>query len=358
MNPPDFRDFVFDALHSDNAEKLLELVSGYEPLNGDLPNQSENEALVALGKFGASGRTSRYKPMVATLIEKGLQPDLTSCAYLGLIERAKALVAQDPNLVNVQNGDGVFPLHAAAERGDLTMVTWLCEVGANPRSLATDGELPVVGALHAGPWKSTRAEAVVDFLAPLCGLDEQLWFASGRGDVERVKLLLNEKTTNVDEPDEGGVTPLFHACHNNQPDIVRLLLDAGADSNRATDAGDTPLATACLHSLSQECDPEIIAMLLEAGANETIEAAVIGENIELIRSYTREHSSILASSATFSPLYYAVHTGRDRALEVLVELGARPDDELWSHIVRIFKEDERFLQRLKAATGRKEKQTD
>lgn len=358
MNPSDFRDQILEALLSDDTEKLSALVNSYEPLSGASPNAAENEALVAIGKFGCSGRTSRFRPFVEILIEKGLQPDLTSCAYLGLFDRAKALVARNPDLTNALNGEGITPLHAAAERGDTVMVSWLWEAGADPRMLSSDGELPITRALHAGPWKSERAVDVVDFLAPLCDLDRQLWFAAGRGDVEGVRSILSEASVNVDEPDATGETPLFHACHNNQSEIVRLLLDAGADANLATGAGDTPLATACLHTLSQECDRSIITMLLEAGANETIEAAVVGENIEFIRSYVQEHPGVLASKATFNPMYYAVHTGRARSLEALVELGARPDDELWKNVLRIFADDERLLRRLRAATGRRETQAD
>lgn len=358
MTPQEFRDQVLEALYADNARQLDELVDAYEPVNDATPDAIENETLVALGKFGYSGRTSRYKRNVATLIEKGLRPDLTSCAYLGLVDQAKSLVDQDATVVNSQNYEGRSPLHAAAERGDLTMVTWLCEAGADPRQQAADGELPIVRAMHAGPWKAVSATEIVDFLAPLCGLDQQLWFAAGRGDVESVRSILSQRSVNVDEPDEVGETPLFHACHNNQPEIVRLILDAGADPNLATASGDTPLATACLHSLSQECDPDIITMLLEAGAIQTIEAAVVGENLEFIRSYTQEHPDVLASDASFNPLYYAVHTGRAKSLETLVELGARPDDDLWIHVVRIFGKDERLLQRFRAATGREETQAD
>ena len=352
LKPQDFRDQVLAALYADDTQKLSELVEAYEPLGDDSTDPSENEALVAIGKFGYSGRTSRYKPFVHALLENGLQPELATCAYFGLVDRAAALVARDPRLVNALNEAGITPLHAAAERGDLETVTWLCEVGADTRKLSSDDELPIVRALHAGPWKSERALDVVDFLAPLCGLERQLWFAAGRGDTESVKSILADASTKVDEFDNAGETPLFHSCHNNQPEIVRLLLDSGADPNLATATGETPLDTACLHSLSQECDPKIITMLLQAGANETIEAAVVGENIEFIRSYAQAHPDALASNATLNPMYYAVHTGRARSLEALVELGARPDDELWKNTLRIFADDERLLRRLRAALGR------
>ena len=358
MTPLEFREQVLEALYSESSELLDELVDAYEPRQDAIPDHNENEALVAIGKFGCSGRTSRYKPHIDTLLKNGLQPNLTSCAYLGLMEQAKSLVDHDASAVNTPNNEGVHPLHAAAERGDLVMVKWLCDTGADPSKHSSDDELPILRAMHAGPWNSTPALDVVNFLSSLCGLDQHLWFAAGRGDVDRVRLLLNKEITNVDESDGAGVTSLFHACHNNHPEVVRLLLEAGADPNRATGSGDTPLATACLHSLSQECDLAIISMLLEAGATETIEAAVIREDIDYIRSYVQDHPHVLASDTSLHPLYYAVHTGQARSLETLVELGARPDDELWEHIFRIFKDDEHLLQSLRVATGKGETQLD
>jgi len=40
------------------------------------------------------------------------------------------------------------------------------------------------------------------------------------------------------------MTPLFLACHEGHVDAVRLLLDKGAEVNRATKNGNTPLAIA------------------------------------------------------------------------------------------------------------------
>lgn len=347
MSPETFRDSVLAALSADNEDALNQLVDAYEPINTDVPNEAENEALTSIGKYGYSGRTERYRPVVETLIDNGLQPDLTSCAYLGLSDLAKELVARDSDLVNALNGEGFSPLHAAAERGDLAIVTWLCEAGADPHMLSSGGELPIARALHAGPWKSERALDVVDFLAPLCALDQQLWFAAGRGDVERVKSILSDTSVNVDEPDNAGETSLFHACHNNQPEIVQLLLDAGADSNLKTTSGDSPLATACLHSLSQECDISIIKALMNAGADKSIEAAVILEDVSFIREYFERHPQKLDDDDPITPLHYAVHTGVGESLAVLVELGAKPDDGLWRHIERIFGSDVEYLERLR-----------
>ena len=347
LNTREFRDQVLSALHADDVKRLGELVDEYEPLHNENPNVEENEALVAIGKFGCSGRTTRYKPYIDALLERGLRPDLTSCAYLGLAEEAVSLVDRDPSVVNSANEAGISPLHAAAERGDLAMVTWLCKVGAEPDQRTTDGELPIVRALHAGPWKSAHAVDVVDFLAPLCGLDQRLWFAAGRGDIERVKSLLIKDSITVDELDAAGLSPLYHACHNNHPGVVGLLLQAGADPNLETPTGDSPLATACLHRMSQECDISIIDALVKAGAKQSIESAVITGDTAFIRAYYARNPEKLADVGSLSPIQYAVHAGVSGSLELMVELGVRPDADTWEHIERIFGSDGEYIERLR-----------
>ena len=47
----------------------------------------------------------------------------------------------------------------------------------------------------------------------------------------------------VDRANKGGVTPLLIACQQGHLDVARLLLERGADVNRATEKG-TPLAIA------------------------------------------------------------------------------------------------------------------
>ena len=115
MTPQAFKDRMLEELLAENEEQLGELVNTYEPMVDETPNSPENEALVALGKFGCSGRTTRYEPHLTTLLEKGLRPDLTTCAYLGLMEPAADFVRQDSTAANSTNSAGVSPLHAAAE---------------------------------------------------------------------------------------------------------------------------------------------------------------------------------------------------------------------------------------------------
>ncbi len=68
--------------------------------------------------------------------------------------------------------------------------------------------------------------------------------AAERGDVEALKALLADPATRVDAPDPAGRTALLHAVLAQRLDVVRLLVAAGADPDRADATGLTPRAAA------------------------------------------------------------------------------------------------------------------
>ncbi len=90
------------------------------------------------------------------------------------------------------------------------------------------------------------------------GNNDDLYRAIADDDAEKVgKLLANGADPNsrkccyVDGPDYGGVTtefqrdsPLTSAAKSNQQEMVRMLLDAGADPNTPDEYGTPPLNTA------------------------------------------------------------------------------------------------------------------
>lgn len=114
------------------------------------------------------------------------------------------------------------------------------------------------------------------------------------GHLHLVELLLS-RGARVDEKDEMGRTPLFHACLGNQESVVELLLSRGANPAIGSDKTETsPLLAACVH------DRLTIVDLLLAH----------GDQVEKMT-----HNRI-------TPLLAACCCGHQRIVELLVKRGA------------------------------------
>ena len=68
--------------------------------------------------------------------------------------------------------------------------------------------------------------------------------------------------------DDEGHTPLHAAASRNSVDIVRLLLDAGADVNARSNKGETPLLNAVANTTPAKLF--IVRLLREHGADPTV----------------------------------------------------------------------------------------
>ena len=71
-----------------------------------------------------------------------------------------------------------------------------------------------------------------------------VWMACQMGHLDVVRLLIEEGADKGHVDDDTGATCVFIATHNGHIDVVRLLIEKGADQHRATHSGVTPLAVA------------------------------------------------------------------------------------------------------------------
>ncbi len=76
---------------------------------------------------------------------------------------------------------------------------------------------------------------------------------SGVGDAEQV-LDAIRSGYDVNEASDGGYTPLHAAAENNHVDVIRLLLEHGANPNAKVISGETPLAFAELAGCHEAAD--------------------------------------------------------------------------------------------------------
>lgn len=102
------------------------------------------------------------------------------------------------------------------------------------------------------------------------------------GDVDAVRTAVADSpgllARTVDRDGQGGWTPLHLAVADGQEEIVRLLVDAGADLTSRTDFNRTPLHVAL------QLRPEMVPALRELGAPvDAPSAAYLGDVDELTR---------------------------------------------------------------------------
>ena len=292
-----------------------------------------NRILRRIAMYGCSGRTQRYRDVVDQMLAAGAEPDLSTCALLQANDLADRILADTPSAVRQTDENGATPLHHAAERGNAALATRLCALGAPLDAVDARGENPLAKALHAGPWKNEPATAAVRTLREH-GARVELFDLAAMGDPDGLALALRVGAP-ADEADELGRTPLFVAARNNHLEVVRVLLANGADPNRAAHDGQTPLSQACLHTLSQECDIEIVRALVEYGAAMTVEAAIVLEDLQALRDAVASDSAILDGQDHESALGYAIHAWHPASLRCLIESGAQPNAKNWQHIERI-----------------------
>lgn len=331
------------ALDSDDATQLRAIASaeGWSTTDAAVANR----ILQRIARHGCSGRTQRYRAVVDAVLAAGVVPNLSTCALLQANDLAERILADAPLAVRESDENGATPLHHAAERGNAALAARLCALGAPLDAVDAQGETPLAKALHAGPWKSRPAVAVVEILRKH-GATVDLFALAAMGDADGLATALGGGAS-ANETDEYGRTLLFTAAHNNRLEAVRVLLGSGADPNVAAQDGQTPLSTACLHTLSQECDIEIVRLLVGQGAPMTIEAAIVLEDLQALRDCVARHAAVLDGQDHESALGYAIHAWHPASLRCLIQMGARPNTKNWQHIQRIAGADAALIAELK-----------
>lgn len=233
---------------------------------------------------------------------------LLTAARTKNLEAVRTLLQQgsDPN-PPYESYDGYTPLMFAAGNGNPEMTRLLIEAGAETERRDHNGERALEWATSAYYLHS---------------------FADVPG---AVRLLLDAGSSADSDGDRLGMSPLMHAAqYGGHAEIMRMLLDAGADPNRVSDIGD-----AALHRAAWR-DGEAVGLLLAAGANPNVTERTLGQtplHVAASGSASSNARQLLAAGALTEPRYYrgrtalfiASHIGADGVVRALLSAGAVVD---------------------------------
>jgi ankyrin repeat protein len=234
--------------------------------------------------------------------DKHATTPLHYAAANGSVEALRTLLTAGAQ-VNAQNDFGATPLMWAITEPQ--KVRLLVAAGADVNAKSKMGR-PALYLAAANDGSSTTVRLLLDHRAKVEA--QTLVAAASANDLASIRLLI-EKGAAVNEKDDLGRTPLMHAAGNGNLKAVELLLSKGADVNAiSADKAETvkngPIALGNLTALMLAVPaggPEVVKALLDAGAN---------VNAEDVRHMT--------------PLMLAVATDRadPRTVRLLLQRGA------------------------------------
>jgi uncharacterized protein len=181
----------------------------------------------------------------------------------------RELLARGANPNIRDEGDHAFPLHFAAERGDLAIVKLLVEHGADPVGAGTTHLLDAVGWAVCFSY-ATHTDVARHLLAH--GAKHTLLSAVAMGDVEAIRQLVRDGADLNQRMDRTSHrrTPLHLAVIKKQPHSVATLLELGADPEVEDAGGLTPLDQAALTG-----EQEMVQELLDRGAGIRLASAIL-----------------------------------------------------------------------------------
>ncbi|XP_062865779.1 caskin-1 [Trichomycterus rosablanca] len=202
-----------------------------------------------------------------------------------------ALLLEAQAIVDIKDQKGMRPLHYAAWQGKCEPLKMLLKAGSSVNSQSDEGQIPLHLSSQHGHYDGS--EMLLQHQSNPCIRDHAgktpLDLACEFGRVLVVQLLLNSNMcAAMLEPkpsDPNGISPLHLAAKNGHIDIMKLLIQAGIDTNRQTKSG------TALHEAALCGKTDAVRLLLDSGVSASVRNTYCQTALDIVNQFTTTQAS-------------------------------------------------------------------
>jgi len=335
------RIYFFQAENTEEMESWIKAIQTASPGQKMPHTQKVTDELSKLLKSCGKGDTATVKALLdshkfdlSCMDDEGNTP-LHWAAVGGHVDICKMLLDHGAD-EEVKSRDGFTPMHSVAQEDHKDVLKLLLDRGAKVD--VPNGEDNNNTTLHyAACWGAVQccklllaSGAAVD--AKALDRSTPLSFASEKGHTAIARMLIEAGATleGKNDPEEkGGATPLLLAAHNGQIEVVKLLLEKKANILEKTIDGLNALHLAIRSGTD---NPELVNVLVEGGAqvNGTTHNGDTPLHYAAFMGYTKSAGMLIERGASMeakgqndsTPLHFAAREGRADVVTLLLERGA------------------------------------
>ena len=266
--------------------------------------------------------------------------EIHEAAVAGDLDKVKALLKDNPDLVSTTDDRGLTPLHMAAWYGRTNVEQLLLAKNADINARDVGGRTP----LDLAAWFGGKAATE---LLLASNADYNIHDAAAIGDIVRVHALLKQNPDLVFSR-LNSWTPLHCAAMNGQKDAVQLLLAYKADINTKGTDGWTPLQDAvtgghtavvelllangvdinakcnlgmtALDFAAEDNNKAVAKLLVAKKADYTVQDAAALDDLETLKTLLKRYPDLVLTVDAIgrTPLHLAAQNGQNRSAEFLL----------------------------------------